>query len=153
MLSAAAGTYADRKAAIEGYALLAMEYHRRDKAQAHCLLTPDAAGSSALAKFLRGQLEANGIRGGELARMVVVADELSPCAGAGRPGTGGSWPSAPYPGGGADPLRLRGDFGGVSPWSGWRRRRSTPRPSSRPTATGRCLSTRSPWIPSRRSSG
>ena len=115
-LSAAAGAYAGRTSSIEGYALMALEYRRRDKAQAHCLLTPDAAGSSALAKFLRGQLEANGIRGGELARMVVVADELFALCRRRAPRDGRIMAEcAVPPGEGLILLRLRGDFGGVSP--------------------------------------
>ena len=116
MLSAAAGTYADRKAAIEGYALLAMEYHRRDKAQAHCVLSPGAAGSAALAKFLRGQLEANGIRGSERARMMVVADELLALCRRRAPRDGRIMAECAVPPGEAlILLRLRGDFGGISP--------------------------------------
>lgn len=68
--------YAKRMDGIGGYVLLAMEYRRRDRAQAHCLLTPGTAGGSKLVSFLRGQLEANQIQGSQMAKMLVLADEL-----------------------------------------------------------------------------
>ena len=115
-LKAAAGAFAGRTSAIEGYALLALEYRRRDKAQAHCVLTPNSAGNAALLEFLRGQLEANGIRGGQMAQIMVLADELFTlcCRRAPRDGRIMAECAMP-PGEDLIIFRLRGDFGGISP--------------------------------------
>ena len=118
-LSAAAGAFSGRTAAQEGYALMALEYRRRDKAQAHCLLTPDAAGSAALMDFLRGQLTTNGIQGTQLARMMVLADELFTLCRRRAPGDGRIMAECAMPPGEAlAVLRFRGDFGGISPMEG-----------------------------------
>ncbi len=115
-LKAAAGAYAGRSSAIEGYAILALEYRRRDKAQAHCLLTPNAAGSAALADFLRGQFEINGVSKGQAAQLIVLSDELFTlcCRRAPRDGRIMAECAMP-PGEDLTILRLRGDFGGISP--------------------------------------
>ena len=118
-LSAAAGAFSGRTAAQEGYALMALEYRRRDKAQAHCLLTPDAAGSAALMDFLRGQLTTNGIQGTQLARMMVLAAELFTLCRRRAPGDGRIMAECAMPPGEAlAVLRFRGDFGGISPMEG-----------------------------------
>ena len=118
-LSAAAGAFSGRSAALEGYALMALEYRRRDKAQAHCLLTPDAAGSAALMEFLRGQLTTNDIQGTRLARMMVLADELFTLCRRRAPGDSRIMAECAMPPGEAlAVLRFRGDFGGISPMEG-----------------------------------
>ena len=115
-LAAAASAFAGRSRAAQGYALMALEYRRRDRAQAHCLLTPDGAGSEMLTDFLRGQLEANGIQGGQMARLLVLADELFAlcCRRAPRDGRLMAECAIP-PGDDLVILRLRGDLGGISP--------------------------------------
>lgn len=115
-LSAAAGAFTGQPKAAQGYALMALEYRRRDRAQAHCLLTPDAAGSAALAAFLRGQLEANEIQGGQMARLLVLSDELFSlcCRRAPRDGRLMAECAIP-PEDDLVILRLRGDLGGISP--------------------------------------
>lgn len=115
-LSAAANAFAGRSRAAQGYALMALEYRRRDRAQAHCLLTPDGPGSGELTAFLRGQLEANGIQGGPMARLLVLADELFAlcCRRAPRDGRLMAECAIP-PGDDLVILRLRGDLGGISP--------------------------------------
>ena len=60
----------------EGYSLLALEFSRRNKVMAHCLLSSGGKGSMQLMDFLRGQLEANGIQGRTMAEVMVLADEL-----------------------------------------------------------------------------
>ena len=115
-LSAAASAFTGRSKAAQGYALMALEYRRRDRAQAHCLLTPDGTGSEALTDFLRGQLESNGILGGAMARLLVLADELFAlcCRRAPRDGRLMAECAIP-PGERLVILRLRGDLGGISP--------------------------------------
>lgn len=61
---------------VRGYAALALEFLRRDPAQAHCVLTPDAGGAAALERFLREQLQANGIDRRRTAQMLVLGDEM-----------------------------------------------------------------------------
>ena len=68
--------FAQRPGEIRGYALLGLEYRRRDRAQAHCLLTADAAGGRELLKFLQGQLASNQVEERKGALLVVLADEL-----------------------------------------------------------------------------
>ncbi len=115
-LSAAAGSFTGRSKAAQGYALMALEYRRRDRAQAHCLLTPDAAGSAALTAFLRGQLEANGIQGGQMARLLVLSDELFSLCCRRTPRDGRLMAECAIPPDDALViLRLRGDLGGISP--------------------------------------
>ena len=72
----AGGVYAAKTNDVNGYVLLALEYRRQDRAQAHCVITPDAAGSAQLTAFLRGQLETNQIHGRQMANVLVLADEL-----------------------------------------------------------------------------
>ena len=75
-VGSAAGAYAAQLESLEGYAVLAVEYSRKDKAQAHCLVTADAEGSDRLSEFLREQLRANGATGAQTAELIVLADEL-----------------------------------------------------------------------------
>ena len=72
----AGGVYAAKTNDVNGYVLLALEYRRQDRAQAHCVITPDATGSAQLTAFLRGQLETNQIHGRQMANVLVLADEL-----------------------------------------------------------------------------
>lgn len=74
-VSEAGADYGAGSGKIRGYALLALEYLRRDAAQAHCVVTPDAAGAAELEGFLRGQLQANQIAGRWAAQMLVLGDE------------------------------------------------------------------------------
>ena len=75
LVSQAGADYGAGGGRIKGYALLALEYLRRDAAQAHCVITPDAAGAAELEDFLRGQLQANRIDGRWAAQMLVLGDE------------------------------------------------------------------------------
>lgn len=75
LISQAGADYGAGGGRIKGYALLALEYLRRDAAQAHCVVTPDAAGAAELEGFLRGQLQANRIAGRWAAQMLVLGDE------------------------------------------------------------------------------
>lgn len=59
-----------------GRAMLALEYCRRDKANAHCVLTNDAAGASTLQRFLQEQMRANQIDERQVAQLIVLGDEL-----------------------------------------------------------------------------
>ena len=61
---------------VDGYAMLTLEYRRRDRAMAHCVLTAGPEGEQKLLDFLRGQLKANGFTGRRLAEAAVLADEL-----------------------------------------------------------------------------
>lgn len=56
--------------------MLTLEYRRRDRAMAHCVLTAGPEGEQKLLDFLRGQLKANGFTGRRLAEAAVLADEL-----------------------------------------------------------------------------
>ena len=75
LISQAGADYGAGGGRSKGYALLALEYLRRDAAQAHCVITPDAAGAAELEDFLRGQLQANRIDGRWAAQMLVLGDE------------------------------------------------------------------------------
>ena len=75
LISQAGADYGTGGGRSKGYALLALEYLRRDAAQAHCVVTPDAAGAAELEGFLRGQLQANRIDGRWAAQMLVLGDE------------------------------------------------------------------------------
>lgn len=70
-----AGAYSQRLQ-VDGYAMLSLEYRRRDRAMAHCVLSPGQAGERALLDFLRGQLEANAFTSRQIAEVAVLADEL-----------------------------------------------------------------------------
>lgn len=76
LVSNAADAYAARDDQPAGYTLLALEYCRRDRAQAFCVLTPDSAGGLGMQVFLREQLRTNGIGGRQMAQMMVLGDEL-----------------------------------------------------------------------------
>ena len=115
-VSDAAGVYADRVGQIGGYAMLALEYRRRDRAQAHCVLSAGAAGGGQLLEFLRGQLEANRIQGGQQARLMVVADELfALCRSQSDPDSRFMAECAVPPGEGLVILRLKGGMRGRHP--------------------------------------
>lgn len=115
-VSDAGKVYARRVEDINGYVLLAMEYRRRDRAQAHCVLTPDARGSARLMEFLRGQLEANQLQGGQMARMLVLADELFTLCCRRADSDSRLMAECAIPQGeGQAILRLKGGFGGHSP--------------------------------------
>lgn len=70
-----AGAYSQRLQ-VDGYAMLSLEYRRRDRAMAHCVLSPGQAGERALLDFLRGQLQANAFTSRQIAEVAVLADEL-----------------------------------------------------------------------------
>ena len=112
----AAGAYAKHVGEIGGYAVLALEYRRRDRAQAHCVLSPGAAGSGELQDFLRGQLEANHIQGRQQAQLMVVADELlSLCRAQSEPDSRFLAECAVPPGESVALLRIKGDMDGRNP--------------------------------------
>ena len=112
----AAGAYADRVGQISGYAVLALEYRRRDRAQAHCVLSAGAEGGGELMEFLRGQMEANHITGRRQARLMVVADELfALCRAQSEPDSRFLAECAVPPGEGLVILRLKGSMGGRHP--------------------------------------
>lgn len=71
----AAGVYSQR-VQVDGYAMLALEYRRKDRAMAHCVLSAGQEGEQRLLDFLRGQLEANGFGRQQIAETAVLADEL-----------------------------------------------------------------------------
>lgn len=115
-ISSAGDAYADQTGEAGGYALLTLEYRRRDRAQAHCLLTADNAGSARLTEFLRCQLEANRLQPRQMAETLVLADELfALCRRQAAPDSR-IMAECAIPGGeGRVILRLRGDMGGHSP--------------------------------------
>ena len=115
-ISDASKLYAERADQIGGYALLALEYRRRDRAQAHCVLTPDSAGSARLTAFLRGQLEANQIQGAQMAKMLVLADELFTLCCRHADSDSHMMAECAIPKGDAQAiLRLKGSFRGCNP--------------------------------------
>lgn len=71
----AAGAYSQR-VQVDGYAMLALEYRRRDRAMAHCVLSTGQAGERILLDFLRGQMKANAFTSRQTAEIAVLADEL-----------------------------------------------------------------------------
>ncbi len=75
-VSDAGGVYAAQSSQIRGYAILGLEFIRRDRAQAHCVVEPGTAGTAALQQFLRAQMEANGLTGREMSQFMVLSDEL-----------------------------------------------------------------------------
>lgn len=97
-----------------GCAVMALEYSRRDKEQAYCVLTADGGGASLLSAFLREQLEANDIVGREAARMMVLGDELFTLCRR-RVNADGRMIAECSVRDGAAVLRLRADFGGIDP--------------------------------------
>lgn len=97
-----------------GYAVMALEYIRRDKAQAHCVLKADGSGASLLSAFLREQLMANDITGRKAAQMMVLGDELFTLC-CRRAGAHGKMMAECSVRDGVAVLRLRADFGGIDP--------------------------------------
>lgn len=71
----AAGAYS-RRVQVDGYAMLTLEYRRRDRAMAHCVLSAGQEGERLLLDFLQGQLAANGFTRRQIAETAVLADEL-----------------------------------------------------------------------------
>lgn len=71
----AAGAYS-HQVQVDSYAMLALEYRRRDRAMAHCVLPAGQEGERRLLDFLQGQLGANGFTRQQIAEMAVLADEL-----------------------------------------------------------------------------
>ena len=71
----AAGAYSQR-VQVDGYAMLALEYRRRDRAMAHCVVKAGQEGEQVLLEFLRGQMKANSFTSRQTAEVVVLADEL-----------------------------------------------------------------------------
>ena len=71
----AAGAYSWR-VQVDGYAMLTLEYRRRDRAMAHCVLSAGQEGERLLLDFLQGQLAANGFTRRQIAETAVLADEL-----------------------------------------------------------------------------
>lgn len=76
LISDAGGAYAGYSGDIKPYALMAVEYCRRDKMEAHCVVSADASGGAEYIDFLRDQLRANGVPGKQAAETLVMADEL-----------------------------------------------------------------------------
>ncbi len=110
------GAFAVRSGEVGAFALLALEYCRRDRAQAHCLLTGDAAGSTALAEFLQGQLRANRVPQREAAQLLVMGDELfALCRAGGRPDGRFMAEFTVSPEEALMILRIRGAMGGRDP--------------------------------------
>ena len=110
------GAYAARLDQTSGYAMLALEYRRRDRAQAHCILPARAEGNSQLMDFLRGQLTANQIPDRQMALLIVVADELfTLCRLQSEPDSRFMAECAIAPDGGLVTLRLKGNMGGRHP--------------------------------------
>ena len=108
--------FAQRPGEVKGYALLGLEYRRRDRAQAHCLLTADAAGSRALLEFLRGQLASNQVEGRQAALLAVLADELfTLCRHRSEPESRFMAECAVPEGEDLVILRLKGEMGGRDP--------------------------------------
>lgn len=70
-----AGAYS-RRVQVDGYAMLSLEYRRKDRAMAHCVLNAGQERERRLLDFLRGQLKANGFSSRQIAEMAVLADEL-----------------------------------------------------------------------------
>ena len=100
----------------EGYVMLALEYRRRDRAQAYCVVTPDAAGGAELTRFLQGQLEANGLDSRSMAKLMVLADELfTLCCRQTEPDSHMMAECAILPEESLAILRLKGDLGGRDP--------------------------------------
>ena len=112
-----AGTaYAERSGQIRGYAILGLEYRRRDRAQAHCVLTPDGPGSQRLLEFLRGQLSENEVESQRMAEVMVLADELfALCRRCAAPDSRFLAECAIPAGEDLLVLRLKGDMGGRDP--------------------------------------
>ncbi len=76
LISDAGGAYAGYSGDTKPYALMSVEYCRRDKMEAHCVVSADAEGGAEYVDFLRKQLRANDVSGKQAAETLVVADEL-----------------------------------------------------------------------------
>ncbi len=115
-VSEVGAAYAGQPGLIGGYAMLALEYRRRDKAQAHCLLDAVPAQSGRLKDFLRGQLAANGIFGQRIAALMVAVDELfTLCCRQAAPNSRFLVECAMPQGEALVVLRLKGDMQGEDP--------------------------------------
>ena len=97
-----------------GYALLALEYSRKDRAKAFCVLTPDSAGGRELQIFLREQLRTNDIEGRQMAQIMVLGDELFTLC-CQRNETGGKLLAECAIQDGLVQLSVKGDMGGQDP--------------------------------------
>lgn len=76
IVSDAGGAFARDLRSVGPYALMALEYCRRDRMKAHCVITADARGAGELLNFVGQQLTANGVERKQLARTLVMMDEL-----------------------------------------------------------------------------
>lgn len=75
-LSARGTEFAAHPGEIEGYALLVLEYNRKNQVMAHQTLSANAVGGGVMRKFVRTQMEANGLSAQRTAEIVVLGDEL-----------------------------------------------------------------------------
>ena len=114
LVDRAAADFSDGRGRAEGYAMMALEYCRRDRAQAHCILTADGNGEKKLASFLREQLKANDITGRQAAQTMVLGDELFTLC-RGRMDTDGRLLAECSIRDGLAVLRFRGGLGGEDP--------------------------------------
>lgn len=110
-----AGAYS-RQVQVDGYAMLALEYRRRDRAMAHCVLNAGQEGERLLLDFLRGQLEANAFTGRQIAETSVLADELFVlCCGQAEPDARFLAQCAVTEENGTVLLQIKGSMGGRDP--------------------------------------
>ncbi len=117
LISDAGGVYAGYSGDIRPYALMSVEYCRRDKMEAHCVVTADSAGASEYISFLRNQMNANEVPKKPAAETLVVADELMSLCRANASGEGRFMAECAVRDGLAV-LRIRGRMGGVDPLGG-----------------------------------
>lgn len=76
LVSSAGEVFAAYAKGIEPYALMSVEFSRRDRMDAHFAVNPDSSGIRQLERFLREQLSANGVSQKRSAEVLVIADEL-----------------------------------------------------------------------------
>lgn len=111
----AAGAYSQR-VQVDGYAMLALEYRRRDRAMAHCVLSAGQKGERMLLDFLRGQLESNAFTSRQIAEVAVLADELFVlCCGQAEPDARFLAQCAVTEETGTVLLQIKGPMGGKNP--------------------------------------
>ena len=111
----AAGAYSQR-VQVDGYAMLSLEYRRRDRAMAHCVLLAGAKGERTLLDFLRSQLEANAFTSRQIAEVAVLADELFVlCCGQAEPDARFLAQCAVTEETGTVLLQIKGPMGGKNP--------------------------------------